>query len=302
MKELEIVKEKEVFDVSVLNTYLDTFCNTTKLQENEKIMFLNIAKEFQLNPFKREIHITAYGEGQYRKFALITGYEVYIKRAERTGKLNGWKAWVEGSGENLSAKVQIYRKDWAYPFEHEVYYSECVQRSKEGKPNAIWQKQAKFMLRKVAIGQGFRLCFSDELGGMPYEEAELPNNETRNITPIKTELSVKEKKQLLGQKIKTLFATGEFTDEEIENTREFFKEEKDINILEKKYEQLKCEMIRRFETKTSAKEFEDDIPWTDEEQAREKEAVNNNLFSAEEDEELNKIWESKPELHLPDFC
>jgi hypothetical protein len=39
------------------------------------------------------------------------------------------------------------------------------------------------MTKKVAIGQAFRLCFSDDLGGLPYEEAEMPNNVTEE-TPL----------------------------------------------------------------------------------------------------------------------
>jgi hypothetical protein len=35
----------------------------------------------------------------------------------------------------------------------------------------------RFMLKKVAIGQAFRLAFPEELGGMPYMEIE-------DVTPI----------------------------------------------------------------------------------------------------------------------
>ena len=38
------------------------------------------------------------------------------------------------------------------------------------------------MTKKVAIGQAFRLCFPDDLGGMPYEESELPQEEPRNVS------------------------------------------------------------------------------------------------------------------------
>ncbi len=38
----------------------------------------------------------------------------------------------------------------------------------------------KFMLKKVAMSQGFRLCFSEDLGGMPYapEEMAMGSSET----------------------------------------------------------------------------------------------------------------------------
>ena len=55
-----------------------------------------------------------------------------------------------------------------------AFYSECVQTSKKtGEPNAIWRKMPSFMVRKVAIAQAFRLCFSDEFGGMPYTNDEM---------------------------------------------------------------------------------------------------------------------------------
>jgi len=171
----------EITEAKIIE-YLDASGKTKDLLASEKKMFLNIAREFGLNPFKREIHITAYDTGDYRQCSIITGYEVYIKRAERTGKLDGWEIKTEGEGKELRAIVKIFRKDMTYPFVHEVYYIECVQLNKQGNPNAVWAKQPRFMTKKVAIGQAFRLCFSDDLGGMPYEESEMPQEEPRNVT------------------------------------------------------------------------------------------------------------------------
>jgi phage recombination protein Bet len=159
----------------VLIEYLDVMGISPKLDDKEKIQFLNIAKTFGLNPFKREIFCTVYGEGQYKQLSIITGYEVYIKRAERSGKLDGWNATTSGSvaTNDLKAVVTIYRKDRQHPFVWEVFYDECVQKKKDGTPTAFWQK-ANFMTKKVCISQAFRLCFSDELGGMPYTQDEMP--------------------------------------------------------------------------------------------------------------------------------
>lgn len=111
----EVSKEK-------VTEYLDAFGLSAELTENEKTQFIEIACEFKLNPFKREIFCVPYGQGDSRKLSIITGYEVYIKRAERSGKLNGWRAYTEGSGEDLKAVVEIHRKDWDNPFIHEVYW------------------------------------------------------------------------------------------------------------------------------------------------------------------------------------
>jgi phage recombination protein Bet len=153
--------------------YLQTFGLAKKLQPNEIGQFTRIACEFQLNPFKREIYCVAYGSGDSRACSIIVGYEVYIKRAERTGKLDGWKVWVEGEGDNLKALVEINRKDWQHPFIHEVYWKEAAQKRKDGEATSFWTRMPRFQLKKVAISQGFRLCFPDELGGLPYDDAEL---------------------------------------------------------------------------------------------------------------------------------
>lgn len=140
------------------------------LTTGEKNTYLQIAKAYNLNPFKREIHVSKYN-GQ---MSIITGYEVYIKRAERTGQLDGWHVETSGTVEagDLKAVITIHRKDRKFPFTWEAYYSEYVQKTKEGNVTKFWQK-AHTMTKKIAISQGFRLCFSDELGGMPYTSDEI---------------------------------------------------------------------------------------------------------------------------------
>lgn len=171
----ELVKqttELSLVNDDVLISHLDNLGLTTKLSKGEKDTFLQIAKAFNLNPFKREIHISKYGE----QMSIITGYEVYIKRAERSGLLDGWECTTSGSvkGGDLKAILTIYRKDRNHPFKWEAHYNEFVQTTRDGKVTKFWEK-AEFMTKKVAIAQGFRLCFSDELGGMPYTQDELPD-------------------------------------------------------------------------------------------------------------------------------
>jgi hypothetical protein len=167
--------------------YLDNLGLTKKLTEGEKSTYLQIAKAFGLNPFKRELHVSKYGD----TMSIITGYEVYIKRAERSGQLDGWSATTSGSveGGDLKATVTIYRKDRSHPFIWEALYTECVQKTREGKPTQFWQK-ASFMTKKVAISQAFRLCFSDELAGMPYTADEMPSDIPETVDTHHEELTV----------------------------------------------------------------------------------------------------------------
>ena len=170
-----ILTQAEIKDKAI--AYLDSLGMTKSLKPAQKDTFVEICQAYQLNPFKKEIWAVPYKDD----FSIIVGYETYLKRAERTGKLNGWK--VEYTGDVAHKQVQsngytktvidqerstlcailtIYRKDWEHPFVHEAYLSEFCGMS------PIWVKSARFMLKKTVISQGFRLCFSDDLGGLPY--------------------------------------------------------------------------------------------------------------------------------------
>lgn len=133
--------------------------------EKEVFMALGIINSLKLNPHTREVHLIKYDRAS--KLAIVVGYEVYLKRAERTGKLAGWSAGIDAA--NKTAWVEIYRKDWDKPFHWDVSLEEF------NKGQSTWKSMPSFMGKKVAIAQGFRLAFPDELGGMPYttEEAQV---------------------------------------------------------------------------------------------------------------------------------
>jgi phage recombination protein Bet len=156
--------------------YLKAYGFDKSLSGAEQSQFVQTALASGLN--QREIHIAVYGESASRKVSVITGYQIYLKRAEHTGNLDGWRAWLEGSGSGMKAVVEIFRKDWSHSFTHEVYFEEAVQKKKDGTPTQFWVKQPRFQLRKVAMAQAFRLAFPDELGSLPYETAELPDSES----------------------------------------------------------------------------------------------------------------------------
>lgn len=145
-----------------IEKYLESMGN--KLSQKHRTQFIEIASAFQLNPFIREIYGIPYGDN----FNIIVGYEVYLKRAETSGQLAGWRAWTEGEGANIKGCVEITRRDWSAPFYHEVYLEEYDQR------NSMWKSKPRTMIKKVAIAQGFRMAFPVELGGIPYTADELP--------------------------------------------------------------------------------------------------------------------------------
>ena len=163
--------------------------NYPSLTKEQFNLFVATARECCLNPVKREVYAVVYNDYKSgeKKMNIITGYEVYLKRAERTGKLNGWECHTDGQGNQMKAVVTIDRKDWEHPFKHEVYMSEY----NTGK--SLWASKPITMLKKVAMAQAFRLAFPDELGGMPYTSDELGTDEQaeRNVTPQKPQQSEK---------------------------------------------------------------------------------------------------------------
>ena len=164
--------------------YLAAIGLSSELTEAERTQFVSVCQAFGLNPFKREVYATVYGEGSYRRFSVIVGYETYLKRADRSGKLDGWSSRIEGSGDDMKAIVEIHRRDWSEPLVHEVYFVEAVQKKRDGSVTSFWSKMPRFQLKKVCISQAFRLCFPDELGGLPYTSDELPDVES--LAPVAT--------------------------------------------------------------------------------------------------------------------
>ena len=177
--------------------------NFPRLSQAMKTSFLQMAQAFRLNPFKREIYLTAYNARDGKAdYAIIVGYEVYIKRAESSGQLNGWEvksdiqdSLVLSAGgwqrrEELMATCTVWRKDWARPFAKSVSFGEYAQKNARGEISRMWASKPRTMLEKVATAQAFRLAFPEQLGGIGYQAEELGGSELelqgpalRDITP-----------------------------------------------------------------------------------------------------------------------
>ncbi|MHB8569653.1 MAG: phage recombination protein Bet [Metallibacterium sp.] len=213
--ELTVMQKKQIatqdFERSA-NEYLSML--GFKYTPDEAKKFLEICQAFQLNPFKHEIYGIKGWDSEHGKdiLTIIVGYESYLKRAERTQLLDGWDKSVEKdeNGNIMSATITIYRKDRKYPFKHTVYFNEFARRKKDGSLMKNWATMPVFMLEKVVIAQGFRMCFPDEMGGLPYIEEEIQeiilNEDKGNAKPF-----VEMPKEKVTEKEKVIDA--EFTEQ-----------------------------------------------------------------------------------------
>lgn len=205
----EIQKNQvHTIDVGKLQTYLNAMGMANNLTKGEFEQFVEIAQGFGLNPFKREIYANKYGNN----FSVIVGYETYIKRAERSGLLSGWSVKTDGSvnvqkpkESTLRAEITIHRRDFQHPFIHEVYFSEYFGTTKDGVLNKFWGSKPMTMIKKVAMAQGFRLCFSDELGGMPYTAEEMNTMDADHVViPKETTVKIERSPETLRDEINNL--------------------------------------------------------------------------------------------------
>jgi len=148
------------------------------LNEKEFFMFIQTAKTYGLNPFKREIYAVKYGN----TFSVITGYHVYLQKVDNAQILEYWDCIVEKPDpKNIDTWIGVFtakRTDWTMEFTWKVPMKEV------NKKQALWNLQPEFQLRKVAISQGLRMLCPAIVGGMPYIVDELGiEEESRQQSP-----------------------------------------------------------------------------------------------------------------------
>lgn len=168
----------------------------TTLSDQQFKLFVWVAKASNLNPFKREIYAIPFERNfknsnwQWEKktdISIVSGYQIYIDRAMATGQLDGWQVELTTTG----AKITIHRKDFKYPFIWEVEKSEFQKTDKEWNPQWSWKTMWNFMIKKVAIWQGFRLAFPSEMWGLPYLQEEISSFQEGVIEEVKATESKK---------------------------------------------------------------------------------------------------------------
>ena len=165
--------------------------------DQEVLMFLELCKAQNLNPFVRDAYLVKFGSQQAQ---IIVGKDVFIKRAYDNPNFNGMKAGVvvidkngdikerEGAlklpGEELvGGWCEVYLKDKDFPVRSVPSFEEYAQKTKEGRLNSMWSSKGATMIRKVAQSQALREAFPKELRGL-YQEEEMGINKNLPQKPI----------------------------------------------------------------------------------------------------------------------
>lgn len=252
------------------------------INEKQQNLFLNIAKANNLNPFKREIYAVWYGDS----FSIVTWYQVYIDKANATGLLNGWSCEIikNQAWEIEGAKVIIHRKDWEKPFEWIVDFDEFAgtyfdKYKKEQVLNKIWASKGKFMIKKVAIGQGFRLCFPSELWSLPYLAEEIANKDEKEV--VDANIIDTENTEIEAETVETIESTPETTNEP-ETEKET--EEMPENVDEIDQKSLPANKVKQVQIKW--KEFAEKSWWNFEESEKKRKATMKKYFNVDSTKDL----------------
>jgi hypothetical protein len=186
--EPRITREKiiQAFDVLGITSKLDS--------QKKKELFVELALTFNLNPLKRELHAMEISGILVPE----VGYEVYVKRAEKSGRLEYWYTEPKGEVDQSDWRKSTYcvtlivkRKDRKREQRFDAWFNESTG-IKDGKPNSMWAKRPKFMTWKCAVAM-LRIAIPEELGEMPYIDAEYS---AEMVEPEHPQLTEPQEKQL----------------------------------------------------------------------------------------------------------
>lgn len=143
-------------------------------------LFAELCKVHKLNPFLKEAYCIKYGNNPAQ---IIVGKDAILKRAGEHPQYNGKETGVIVKAADgtiterkgcfvapdetlLGGWAKVYRKDRDVPEYKSVSLKECIQCTKDGKPNSNWTKQPATMIEKVAKVRALREAFVDTLEGM----------------------------------------------------------------------------------------------------------------------------------------
>lgn len=219
-----------------------------KVSDQEVVMFMELCKYQELNPFLKEAYLIKYSDRA--PASIVVGKEAYMKRAQAQPDYERFEAGiiiqrnnqlmeVEGSFKLpqdalLGGWAKIYRKGIKEPNTTRVSMAEYSQGQ------STWAKMPATMIRKVAIVQAIRETYPEQFGGM-YIEEEI-NKEPITIA----EQSVKKEKNFTNKANKKILPgqneEPEEDDEEIiiEAEVEVAEEEIDQDLIDKRNELYKA--------------------------------------------------------------
>lgn len=231
--------------------------------EQEMLMFIELCKAQNLNPFIRDAYLVKYGN---QAAQIIVGKDVFIKRASENPNFNGMKAGIvvldkngniqerEGAlklpGEELvGGWCEVYLKDKDFPTKALVSFEEYAQKTKEGKLNSMWSSKGATMIRKVAQSQALREAFPKELRGL-YQQEEMGIEQKLPEKEVKIGYATSGQKQGI-MKLASMKGLYDYEKPKDISKMEEFCDSNGYNLKELKYEEVDeiLDLLSKYEPK-----------------------------------------------------
>lgn len=139
--------EKEAFEAVLMKTIMPA--NATKEQT---VAFLVVAKQYDLNPFTKEIYAFPAKGGGITPMVPIDGW---LKIINSNPDYDGcdFADHINGDGELTAITCRVYHKRRSHPIEVTEYMTECKRRTEP------WSQWPARMLRHKAMIQSARYAF-----------------------------------------------------------------------------------------------------------------------------------------------
>ncbi|SMO61154.1 phage recombination protein Bet [Balnearium lithotrophicum] len=177
-----VAEDGRTYTFDEVATYVKYHAPNAKQEEIEE--FFNYCKLRSLSPY--DVHFIKYGNSQP---VIVVGKDAFLKRAERSKQLDGYKAgvitvnrdtgevtyrngafYIKSKEELVGGWAEVYRKDFNHPIRTEVAIEEYARKTKDGKLMSNWATMPATMIRKVALVQALREAFPSEMSGMYVAE------------------------------------------------------------------------------------------------------------------------------------
>lgn len=140
--------EREAFERTIKKTIMPA---NVEVSNEQLAAFLLVARQYDLNPFTKEIYAFPARSGGIQPVVSIDGW---LKIINDHPQMDGMDL-IENfdNGQITSLKCVIYRKDRAHPTVVTEYLTECMRGTEQ------WKQKPVRMLRHKAAIQGGRYAF-----------------------------------------------------------------------------------------------------------------------------------------------
>lgn len=179
--------------------------------DDEFAVFLELAKRYNLDPFKRQIFFLP-DKRMNEPGKIMVSHAGLIHIAHSSGQWGGMKTFiitkdgeerliVDNPNDIAGAVCYVYRKDWKEPLIHAVAFKEYFKQNNSRM--GPWYTMPQTMIKKVAEAGALRRAF--DLGGL-YIEEEMDTSYTVYDVPETTEEIKETKKEVPNAYITRLYS------------------------------------------------------------------------------------------------